>query len=312
MTNNLSAHMAARLSGAGHTKVASDTGSLSEQIMAKLAASLEAPMGEPAALPEAPKSQVVITPTATPVTDPTVVAATAAVSDQGLAAAGGNPDVVAAMAAQPAMGDAGTPGAYGTGENGDMSRNNTDMNKVALDATVAADMEARGIALANAYSSQLEKIAMENAAEDAFAMLASEGLVNPRYIDHEKVASDNDGYVFGETLEKLASGTLEAPTAYDFIVAHNEYVKIATDIAEAEAAGEAQAIADVEKLAAEAEAEAMAQENTSTMEAQIAAAIEEAYALGVSEAQQAPDASLAALKKDPDFLKLLAKHGIAG
>lgn len=298
---NLTAHLAQKMN-AGSTKLAGDNSAagkvaVAEDYLAKLAADIDQELAASEAIPAA-AAPVAATPDAQ-----AAIAQTQPIVDATSAAAGGRPDLVA-QAATPVQPTPTTDTSlYGTMDNGAVQDKNT--IGVCAEGCLTPEETVKVAAEARVFYAEMQKIATEEALPGAITKLASYGMIHPSvnlsaYFSKEAA----DGYEEGDTLMKIASGELSNPTAEQLVLAAAEFDKIAEDIAEAELAGEAQAYADVEKLAAEIEAE---QEGNSEMEQ----ALLEAYQLGAQEASSSSeDATLQQMMKDPEFVALAKKYGV--
>ena len=304
---DLTAFMAGRMSGS--TKTAGDNFAapvVSEDFLAKLAAEIDQDLaGETGGAPTPAPVPGTTVPTALP-DAATAVSQTQPIVDASSAAAGGRPDLVA-QAAAPVQAPVTTDtNSYGTMDDGSMQDKAT--MHLSSECCLTPEETVKVAAEARVFYAEMQKIAMEEALPGAIEKLASYGMIHasvnltPFF---SKEADDN--YIPGDTLTKLASGELQNPTAEDLVIAAAEFDKLAEEIAEAELAGEAQAYADVEKLAAEIEAEEEAEGDALAIED----AIEAAYRLGAEEAaaQTGGDIDMAQLMADPDFVALAKKYG---
>jgi len=309
--SNLTQHLAAKLSGAGSVKTAGDNSgaSVTENYLAKLAADIDQELAAEGMPADQAPTPAPVPGTAVPTALPdaaTAISQTQPIVDAASAAAGGRPDLVAQAAAPvqaPVTTDTQT---YGTMDDGAVQDKAT-INK-ATECCLTPEETVKVAAEARVFYAEMQKIATEEALPGAIEKLASYGMIHPSVnLTPFFTKEANENYEAGSTLTKLASGELMNPTADQLVLAAAEFDKLAEDIAEAELEGEAQAIADVEKLAAEMEA----QEAEATDAASINEAIEAAYRLGAQEAaaQGGGDVDMAKLMADPDFLALAKKYG---
>lgn len=211
-----------------------------------------------------------------------------------------------------------------------------------MDEKTASEVDAMGARLAMAMNNQAAKQEKEKQAAEATALLKEAGLLDNYEVnvDLEKTAGDEDNYE--GVLEKIANGELENITEDAMIAAAEEFQKMAEEVEAIEKQAEEDAVADYQQYEEEASAvekqaeeDAVADYESAVLEKQAEeeAKAEEAEKKEKEEEKEeekkeekknkrkkkskdkdddeVTEEDIEDLKKDPEFVNLLKKHGLA-